>query len=332
MDAKGMGHAELLALLKGSELLSGLLDEDLDYVAESSELFALPSGGVLFGPGERAKRFYLVRSGEIGAFRAEDPERQVARFVQGDAVGDFDFAAGAVPDAECRALCPAELVAFPRRGLGMQDLARERPDASARILLRCLSMISARLRSTQRLISENAPWVRELKRQLYTDASTGLHSRAFLDEELPRLIEAPTALVLLKPDRFKELNDAHGHGAGDEAMSLIAGILVRETEALGRGWALRLRSNETALVVPRSGREEAAEIARRLAAAVAALELPCAAGTGFAFTSSLALAVWPEDGANWRRLVEGAYGLLTKAWRDGGARAYRLKPREEARP
>jgi diguanylate cyclase (GGDEF)-like protein len=209
--------------------------------------------------------------------------------------------------------------------MGMQDLAKEKPDAAARILLRSLSMISSRLRSTQRLISENSPWVRELRRQIYTDSGTGLWSRAFLDEELHRNLEKPTAIVMVKPDRFKELNDAHGHSAGDEAMALLSGILVGETERLGRGWALRLRSNETAVVVPNCRADEATAVARRLSASIAAMDVPAARGTGFSFTSSLSFAVWPEDGEDWKRLVEDAYGILTKAWRDGGNRLYRLR-------
>jgi diguanylate cyclase (GGDEF)-like protein len=216
--------------------------------------------------------------------------------------------------------------------MSMQDLAQEKPDASARILLRSLSMISSRLRSTQRLISDNSPWIRELRHQIYTDSSTGLWSRAFLDEEVQRNLQEPTAIVMVKPDRFKELNDAHGHQAGDEAMAMLSGILVGETERLGRGWALRLRSNETAIVVPRCSADEATAAARRLAASVKAMDVPAARGTGFVFTASMSLAVWPEDGADWKRLVEDSYGLLTRAWRDGGSRLYRLQLRRTTRP
>lgn len=327
-DCLAIGLEEAMALLGKAEPLSGLSAEDLDYVARHSDLMRLPASGLLFGPGEKAKRFFVVRSGEVGVYRpdegaaAAEPDRELARYVAGDAIGDFDFAVGAVLDAEARANTAAEVLAFPRRGMGMQDLAREKPDTAARILLRSLSMISSRLRSTQRLISENSPWVRELRRQIYTDASTGLWSRAFLDEEVPRSLEAPTAIVLVKPDRFKELNDAHGHGAGDQAMSLVSGALVAETERLGRGWAIRMRSNETAVVVPRCGPDEAGTVARCLADAIAELKVPVS--PDFSFTSSMAIAVWPEDGADWKRLVEDAYGLLTRAWRSGGARALRL--------
>ena len=197
----------------------------------------------------------------------------MARYVAGDVIGDFDFAIGSAMDATARSDTDAQVLAFPSGGLCMQDLAKEKPDAASRILLRSLSMISSRLRSTQRLISDNSPWVRELRRQIYTDPGTGLWSRAFLDEELHRKLEKPTAVVMVKPDRFKELNDAQGHSAGDEAMALISGILVGETERLGRGWALRLRSNETAIVIPRCDAEEATAAARRLSASISAMDV-----------------------------------------------------------
>lgn len=328
-------NGEISSLLRRAELFSSLLDDDLSYVEEHCEALRLEAGARLFSPGDRARRFFIVRSGEIGVYLAEEggKERQIARYLAGDVLGDFDFAVGAAFDAEARALSETRLIAFPSQGAGLVELAREKPDTTARVLLRSLSMISSRLRSTQRLISENAPWVRELRRQVYTDPGTGLWSRAFLDEELPRLIEPPAAIVLLKPDRFKELNDAHGHAAGDEAMELVAGLLVGETERLGKGWALRLRSNETAIVLPRGSFEEAASVARRLAAAIGGIKVPSAAGSGFRFTASLAVALWPDNCPEWKRLVEETYSVLTKAWSDGGNRIYRVRARDmERRP
>lgn len=323
--------ADLSPLLRRAELFSSLLDDDLAYIEERCETLRLDEGAVLFCPGEKARRFFIVQSGEIGVYRSEEggAEREIARYVPGDVLGDFDFAVGATFDALARAQTAASLIAFPSRGRGLEDLAGEKPDTTARILLRSVSMISSRLRSTHRLISENAPWVRELRRQIYTDPGTGLWSRAFLDEELPRLIEPPTALVLIKPDRFKELNDAHGHAAGDEAMELVAGLLVAETDRLGRGWALRLRSNETAVILPKSSFEEAAALARRLALGIGGIEPSAAAGSGFSFTASVAVALWPADCAEWKRLVDETYGLLTKAWRDGGNRIYRIRHRSQ---
>lgn len=324
-------HADFLDFLKRAELFSNLLDDDLAYVAERSELLSLPAGAAVFSVGEKARRFFIVKEGVVSVYRADErgEEREMARYLEGDVLGDFDFALGTKFDARGKAETEVQLIAFPGGGKCMEELAQEKPDTTARILLRSLSMISSRLRSTQRLISENAPWVRELRRQIYTDPGTGLWSKAFLDEEIPRMVERPSSLILVKPDRFKELNDAHGHSAGDAAMERMAAILNDQVERLGRGYALRLRSNETALVIPRCGAGEAAEMARFVNALVCAVDLSRAIpGCKFSFTASIAFAVWPEDGPEWRRLVDEAYAVLTRAWHDGGARIYRLKARK----
>lgn len=315
------------ALLRGAELFSSLLEDDLAYVASRMDRTSVKAGSRVFSQGEPAARFYILESGSVAIYREGNGRtNEVARYVPGDAMGDFEFAVGALFSGSAVAEADSVLLVFPGHGRSMAGLASEKPDSAARILLRAASMVSARLRSTQALISHNSPWVRELRRQVYTDPGTGLWSRSFLDEEIPRSLERPTALILVKPDRFKELNDAHGHSAGDAAMERMAAILNDQVERLGRGWALRLRSNETALVVPRCGYGEAAEIARLLSALVCAVDLSRAIpGCCFAFTASSALAIWPEDGSDWKRLVDESYAILTKAWRDGGARIYHLK-------
>ncbi len=328
--------ASTLLLLRGIELFSNLLDDDLAYVATRIDRVKLDAGAEFFSQGESAGRFWILESGGAAIYRRDSApggggkESEVARYVEGDALGDFEFAVNAKYSGSARALTRVSLIAFPARGLGIADLAREKPGSTARILLRAASMVSSRLRSTQAIISRNATWVRELRRQIYTDPGTGLWSKAFLDEELPRLLEKPTALILIKPDRFKELNDANGHSAGDAAMERFAAMLGDQVERLGRGYALRLRSNEMALVIPRCKQGEATQIARFIAALTAAIDLSHALpGCKFTFTASMAIAVWPEDGADWRRLVDEAYSILTKAWKDGGERLYRLKPRKE---
>lgn len=319
------------ALLRGAELFSSLLEDDLAYVSSRVERVSVPAGTRIFAQGEDAARFFILESGSVAIYREDRDGRtsEVARYVPGDAMGDFEFAVKTPFSGSARAEEDSVLLVFPGRGLSMADLAHEKPDSAARILLRAASMVSARLRSTQALISRNSPWVRELRRQIYTDPGTGLWSKAFLDEEIPRTIERPTALILVKPDRFKELNDAHGHSAGDAAMERLAAMLNDQVERLGRGYALRLRSNETALVVPGCGYGEATEIARLLSALVCAIDLSRAIpGCAFTFTASAALAIWPEDGAEWRRMVDDAYAVLTRAWKDGGARIYHLKARK----
>lgn len=321
------GLSDIVALLRQSEFFSRLLDDDLFWLASKCELAAFPSGTALFRTGDKAQRFFILRSGVVAASRVDvsGHVEEMARFEAGDVVGDFDFSRGAMYDAEADCVEDCEILVFPRRGETMDDLARERPDISARILLRSVAMISSRVRSTQALISDNAPWVRELRRQMYTDASTGLWSRTFLDDELQRSLEAPAAIVLFKPDRFKELCDTWGHGAGDVAMERIAAILKEEVRAIRKAWAIRLRSNETAIVASACRPEQAIELAGRVQAAYARMELGAVTGDpSFHLSASVALASWPQDGRDFKGLVEQVYGLLLRAWKDGGARIYRL--------
>ncbi|MFH2113819.1 MAG: GGDEF domain-containing protein [Spirochaetota bacterium] len=327
MEQTRIDLVDMVEILEKTELFSRLLPDDLKWLAGKSAVKRYPAQASIFIEGERAERFYIVRSGSVGVYRRGEGERlaEMARFEAGDVVGDFDFSRRAVYDAMARADDDTELVAFPAYGLNMDDLARERSDIAARILLRSVAMISCRIRSTQTLISENAPWVRELRRQMYTDSATGLWVRAFMDEELPKMLEEPSALILIKPDRFKELCDAWGHGAGDVAMERIAAILKDEARHLRLAWAVRLRSNETALIVSDCPAEVAGNIQKRLAEAFGSIDIAEAIGGAcFRFTASMAVALWPEDGKDFRQLVEAAYGALLRAWKDGGDRVCRI--------
>lgn len=327
LTARAADPAQLLALLKSAELFSTLLDDDLAYVASRVGEKALAEGEALFAPGEKASRFWIMRSGEVVVTREEELGRSVAlaRYVGGDVIGDFDFVIGAAYDAAARATADTRLLVFPAEGRGLEELALEKPDTVSRILLRSLAMVSSRLRSVHLLISENAPWLRELKRQLYTDGPTGLWTKAFMEEEIGKELSGPTALIMLKPDRFKEMNDAHGHAAGDYAMARIAEILRDCAADLGEGWPVRIKSNETALVLPKCGEGEAFAMARALAERISLIDMrPACSGDAFRFTVSGAVALWAPGGPKWKELVEACYGQLVKAWRDGGDRLLRL--------
>jgi diguanylate cyclase (GGDEF)-like protein len=76
-----------------------------------------------------------------------------------------------------------------------------------------------------------------------TDALTGLMNRRALDEELRRVIAEfqqqgrPATLLLLDVDHFKRFNDTHGHPAGDQALKLLADVLLahaRESDVVAR--------------------------------------------------------------------------------------------------
>ncbi|MEI8348480.1 MAG: hypothetical protein WCG27_13510, partial [Pseudomonadota bacterium] len=68
-------------------------------------------------------------------------------------------------------------------------------------------------------------------------------------------------------------------------------LKYRRLVRLGRGWPIRIKSNETALVVPACTREESIDIARRIAQGYGRIDISQATGgAGFDFTVSQALA------------------------------------------
>lgn len=99
-----------------------------------------------------------------------------------------------------------------------------------------------------------------------------LNRRAFLREvsralALAERHDAPSALIFFDLNRFKAINDTHGHAAGDTALAKVADILsahVRETDAVGR-----LGGDEFGVVLtltPASAAEhKAAELAEAIA-------------------------------------------------------------------
>jgi len=101
------------------------------------------------------------------------------------------------------------------------------------------------------------------------DALTGLYNRAYFEEELRRLENSdsfPVSLVLCDLDDLKLVNDALGHERGDEilrrAARAIAGAVGTE------GVVARIGGDEFVIVLPRTDRKAAEEVARRVLEAV----------------------------------------------------------------
>jgi diguanylate cyclase (GGDEF)-like protein len=264
----------------------------------------------------------MLLNGAIRVFKSLSgaENQELARFNSGDIIGDFDFARSAKYDACAEAVEDSFLIMFPGFGLTMDSLAEEDSQAVSKILLGCLNMIASRIKTTRKIIIENISWIQELHRRAYEDPGTGLWSQSFLTNELSRLLENPTALIMLKPDRFKVLVDTRGHSAGDEAMIRIARVLKNIARQAGRGWALRFKSNETGLLIAKCDAPRAEKIARNLAESIAALEPLPAQGDipAFPFSGVLSWAIWPEDNPVWNSLFEENYALLMETWRTGG--------------
>jgi diguanylate cyclase (GGDEF)-like protein len=177
-----------------------------------------------------------------------------------------------------------------------------------------------------------------LRELSFTDALTGLHNRRYLELQLdddlrlclrrfeqatPPSPDSDVVVMLLDLDRFKQVNDAHGHAAGDAVLVQLAQRLrrvCRDTDALVR-WG-----GEEVLVLMRgTRREDAADLAARIGAVMR--EQPFDIGTGrpLTVTVSIGFAAFPLDPArprawDWRAtlaLADSALYAAKEQGRDG---------------
>jgi diguanylate cyclase (GGDEF)-like protein len=159
-----------------------------------------------------------------------------------------------------------------------------------------------------------------LYQQASTDSLTGLASRRYLDlrlvdeVEFARLNDCPLSLVMLDIDDFKQLNDAHGHQAGDEVLRRIGSILrgsVRQGDVCGRygGEEFLLGLPETDL----QGAQVVAENVRRRIADSRFVD----EDHPVPVTVSLGVAAFPARAGDLPSLIEAADRALYSAKRSG---------------
>lgn len=104
----------------------------------------------------------------------------------------------------------------------------------------------------------------ELQARSKIDFMTGLYNReAFFDimKTIRSRIDTG-ALLLIDADRFKDINDKHGHAVGDRALKLIAYALqnvTRKGDIIGR-----IGGEEFCIYLPQAGRAAAISVAERV--------------------------------------------------------------------
>lgn len=158
------------------------------------------------------------------------------------------------------------------------------------------------------------------------DPLTGLLNRVGLEgrfEEVRQqaaLTGAPVSVVIADLDHFKQVNDLHGHQAGDAVLKAAA-YAMRKT--LRRFDLLyRLGGEEFLLLLPGLDLDEAADMASRLREALAADDL-----AGVRVTASLGVAATTADGTTFADLYEQADRALYEAKAAGRDRVVIADPR-----
>ena len=101
--------------------------------------------------------------------------------------------------------------------------------------------------------------IASLERQTITDCLTGMHNRYYFNEESEKVLESVKnnneflAFLILDIDYFKNYNDHYGHQAGDDALRMVAQVLMDFTEDMGH--TFRMGGEEFAILTRSSNRD-----------------------------------------------------------------------------
>ena len=152
------------------------------------------------------------------------------------------------------------------------------------------------------------------------DGLTGIYNRRFIEEciakEYGRVQRygGTMSLAIIDLDHFKNINDSHGHLAGDEvlrAASKVLGEGLRQTDFLGR-----YGGEEFAVVLPSTDLDGAAVLAERLRARLASTVIKHN-DISVPVTASVGIAEWQAGMQRYEELIKAADQALYLAKEEG---------------
>ena len=234
-------------------------------------------GGVVLSANPAAERFFGVEAGGAAGRTIDDFLGQLPEFPQTPAEGggprqySFETTLGAAGDERYVEVVASPLAANP----GSPGLVLSMRDVTDRHLLH-----------------------EELEHKALHDDLTGLPNRGLMRAHLKELLAlqrrdgGELALLMLDLDRFKDINDTHGHAAGDVVLQAAARRLresLRESDLVAR-----LGGDEFAVILPGGTDEEGMTIAASLRDVLATpVEF---GGRQLRAGASVGVAVAPRDG------------------------------------
>jgi diguanylate cyclase (GGDEF)-like protein/PAS domain S-box-containing protein len=173
---------------------------------------------------------------------------------------------------------------------------------------------------------------RQAARMSMLDALTELPNRRYLQDELNKRLASLKAdankhfaVVAVDLDRFKAINDLHGHAIGDELLKRVASRLAEEVEA--GGFVARLGGDEFIVVMPFALETD---LTARLSGLFARFEAPISlVGHQLIVRLALGIAMAPADGVSPDVLMRHADMALYRAKEHGGRKFAFFQPEME---
>jgi diguanylate cyclase (GGDEF)-like protein len=256
----------LRAQLATLELLRNMGPELLDAVVARCPVRTLQPGATLLAVGQTNSEIFVVLSGALNVYLDDKHDAPVAVLGVGDTVGELSAidkkptSASVVAHSESELLCIDETMFW------------HIIQASHGFAVRLMFKLAERLRANNTTVQANMELCAHFEAVALSDALTGVHSRRWLDETLPRLCDRhrfdckPVTLAVVDIDHFKRVNDQYGHQTGDIVLIEVARTMrnrLRPTDFIAR-----FGGEEFVMIFPQTALAGAAVAAERLREAV----------------------------------------------------------------
>ncbi len=237
----------------------------------TSEVRGLAAGEVLLEIGQPNRRLYALLDGELSVRLRHDESEQLIQIGSGESVGEITWIDGKTTSARVTAETESQVLVLEEGTTW--SLAAEIHVVAYNLL----HTMARRLRNMNALYEDTRLQAAHFRDRAWADAVTGLHSRQWLDEMLPRILErsrregSPLSLLMLDLDGFKAFNDHHGHLAGDAALRRVSDSIrsaLRPSDL-----AARLGGDELVVLLPGTPLGLAHRVAERLRLSIRAAGL-----------------------------------------------------------
>jgi diguanylate cyclase len=203
--------------------------------------------------------------------------------------------------------------------------ARDRRDARIAELLASLERLQAELARARAELAGTRDEVSNARHQALHDDLTRLPNGRFFRQRLDHVMarvrpdHAPLAVLYLDLDRFKPINDAYGHEAGDELLRIVAARLSRAVRS--EDMVSRLGGDEFACLLSNPlDRPALCRMATKLFRAVSApVNID---GLEVSVHPSIGIALCPDDGVTGEDLLKNADAAMYHAKRDRSGYAF----------
>jgi diguanylate cyclase (GGDEF)-like protein len=218
-----------------------------------------------------------------------------------------------IQDAEWRsgtASSVRSLIALPLRGRkgthGVIEIFNPRADQMTDYTIAFLHILA----DHAAIAIENAQDVARIQQLTITDDTTGLYNVRHLYDVLRRELERcgrlglPVSLAFLDLDRFKLVNDAHGHLVGSELLAHTG----RRLQELSRpqDWCFRYGGDEFVILLPETDAAAALAQASALNEALMKTRFHMKNGLELMVSASVGVATSPEDGETVHEVIGAA--------------------------